>query len=199
MPKELELQGKNSFIGGWLFDDPSICDGMVEFFETCDAFERAPGVVGSTNGPMLDKQYKDSLDLFVDIRMKDARLQRYVDALLEVIEVYKKKYTFAFTSAPWAIEPGLSIQRYPPKGGFVVWHTERTSAMSHCVYRHLAFMTYLNDVAEGGETEFYYQDLRVKPRKGLSLIWPVDWTHTHRGVPAPNEVKTITTGWIRFV
>jgi hypothetical protein len=199
MPKEFELNARNSFVGGWFLDDPSICDGMLNFFETSEAYERLPGIVGSANGPMLNKQSKNSLDMSVDVRLKDARLRRYVDALLEVVESYKNKYRFAFTSAPWAIEERLSVQRYPPGGGYVVWHTERTSATPQCVYRHLAFMTYLNDVDEGGETEFFHQELKVKPRKGLSLIWPVDWTHTHRGVAAPNEVKTITTGWIRFV
>ena len=71
--------------------------------------------------------------------------------------------------------------------------------MQQCVYRHLAFMTYLNDVNEGGETEFFYQEAKIRPRKGLSLIWPTDWTHTHRGVPAPKEQKTIVTGWLKFV
>ena len=31
-------------------------------------------------------------------------------------------------------------------------------------------MTYLNDIKDGGETEFYYQKLKVKPEKGLTLI-----------------------------
>ena len=197
--QEFAVHGKNSFIGGWFLEDLTVCDGMLEFFETCDAFERSPGIVGSMYGPRLDKKSKDSLDLHVDITMKDARLRRYVDALWGVIEMYKQKYRYAFTSAPWAIEPGLSIQQYPPGGGFFTWHTERTGGMQHCVYRHLAFMTYLNDVEEGGETEFFYQEVKVKPRKGLTLFWPTDWTHTHRGVPAPREQKTIITGWLKFL
>ena len=60
-------------------------------------------------------------------------------------------------------------------------------------------MTYLTDVVgEGGETEFYYQKLKIKPKKGLTLIWPSDWTHTHRGIPAPDEEKVIITGWIHY-
>ena len=59
-------------------------------------------------------------------------------------------------------------------------------------------MTYLNDIEDGGETEFFYQKLKVKPQKGLTLIWPVDWTHTHRGVPSMTEEKIIATGWYYF-
>jgi hypothetical protein len=58
-------------------------------------------------------------------------------------------------------------------------------------------MTYLNDVPRGGETEFLYQGIKVEPKKGLTLIWPADWTHTHRGLPAPTD-KYIITGWLNF-
>ena len=46
--------------------------------------------------------------------------------------------------------------------------------------RCFAFMTYLNDVSDGG-TEFMYQKLISPAKKGLTMIWPSDWTHTHRG------------------
>ena len=60
--------------------------------------------------------------------------------------------------------------------------------------RILAAMIYLNDVEEGGETEFLYQKLKVKPRKGTILIWPGSYTHLHRGNP-PMSDKYIATGW----
>jgi hypothetical protein len=60
-------------------------------------------------------------------------------------------------------------------------------------------MTYLNDVDNGGETGFFYQDLKIKPEKGLTLMWPVAWTHTHKGYPSPNETKYIVTGWYGYL
>ena len=58
-------------------------------------------------------------------------------------------------------------------------------------------MTYLNDVEDGG-TEFLNQKCEVKARKNLTLIWPADWTHTHRGVISQTKEKTIITGWIKL-
>jgi hypothetical protein len=58
-------------------------------------------------------------------------------------------------------------------------------------------MTYLNDLDDGG-TEFYHQKLTIKAEKGLTLIWPVDWTHLHRGQISYTKEKTITTGWLSF-
>jgi len=60
-------------------------------------------------------------------------------------------------------------------------------------------MTYLNDVTDEGGTEFFHQKLKVSPEKGLTLIWPVDWTHLHRGVPSPTQEKYIITGWFSFI
>jgi len=60
-------------------------------------------------------------------------------------------------------------------------------------------MTYLNDVYEEGGTEFLCQKLKVDARKGLTLIWPADWTHMHRGVVSRTEEKYIITGWFSFL
>ena len=53
-----------------------------------------------------------------------------------------------------------------------------------------------NDIPDGGGTEFkFYPDFKVNAKKGLSLMWPTDFTHTHRGVVSEYE-KYIVTGWI---
>ena len=59
-------------------------------------------------------------------------------------------------------------------------------------------MTYLNDIKTGGGTFWHYQNLTTKPKKGLTVIWPAIWTHTHKGLPAPKELKYICTGWYEW-
>jgi hypothetical protein len=59
-------------------------------------------------------------------------------------------------------------------------------------------MLYLNDVEDGGETEFLYQRMRVKPKQGTLLIWPAGFTHTHRGNPPLSNNKYVITGWSEF-
>ena len=63
----------------------------------------------------------------------------------------------------------------------------------------LVFMTYLNDVNIDGETEWKYQKLKVKPKTGLTVIWPPYWTHLHRGIVSKKEEKIIVTGWYSFI
>ena len=66
------------------------------------------------------------------------------------------------------------------------------------LHRSLLFLVYLNDVEEGGETEFYYQQLKVKPKKGTIVIAPAGFTHTHRGNTPISGDKYVLAGWILF-
>ncbi len=59
-------------------------------------------------------------------------------------------------------------------------------------------MFYLNDIEEGGETEFYYQEKKISPKTGRCVIAPSGFTHTHRGnIPKSND-KYILTSWLKF-
>ena len=40
-----------------------------------------------------------------------------------------------------------------------------------------------------------HQKVIIKPRAGDFYIWPAGWTHMHRGINAPKEIKYIITGW----
>jgi len=57
----------------------------------------------------------------------------------------------------------------------------------------------LNDVEEGGETEFLYLKKRFKPIRDRLLIFPAGFTHTHRGNPPLSGDKYILTGWVEFM
>jgi hypothetical protein len=90
----------------------------------------------------------------------------------------------------------VKVQKTNVGGGYHTWHyeTDRRDTSN----RVLAWMIYLNDVEEGGETEFLYQHLRVKPTTGTFVIWPAGFTHTHRGNPPLSNTKYIMTGWLEF-
>ena len=76
--------------------------------------------------------------------------------------------------------------------GYHFWHCENAAMKAR--NRILAFMVYLNDVTEGGETEFLYQKCRFKPEKNTMLVWPAQFTHVHRGNPPLSNDKYIITG-----
>jgi hypothetical protein len=88
------------------------------------------------------------------------------------------------------------IQKTEIGQGYHIWHSETTNRQ--LCNRILAWTLYLNDVEEGGETEFLYYPKRVKPKAGTFVLWPAGFTHTHRGNPPISNTKYIVTGWIEF-
>lgn len=88
------------------------------------------------------------------------------------------------------------LQKTPIGGGYHAWHHERGD--NENIYRVLAVILYLNDVEEGGETEFFHQHKRIQSKAGRLVIWPAGFTHTHRGNPPISNEKYIITTWGLF-
>ncbi|MCA9708383.1 MAG: 2OG-Fe(II) oxygenase [Myxococcales bacterium] len=95
----------------------------------------------------------------------------------------------------------LNLQKYARgRGGYHLWHSEihPLDAAGETLHRVLLWQIYLNDVDEGGQTEFYYQGRRIEPRRGRMLIAPAGFTHTHKGhVPISGD-KYIVASWLLF-
>ncbi|PIQ27425.1 hypothetical protein COW36_22755 [bacterium (Candidatus Blackallbacteria) CG17_big_fil_post_rev_8_21_14_2_50_48_46] len=98
----------------------------------------------------------------------------------------------------------INLQKYQRKqGGYHHFHSETYPSMTadpdqSPLHRVMLFMYYLNDVREGGETEFLYQNLKFKPTRGQLVFAPCGYTHTHKGhIPLTND-KYILTSWILF-
>lgn len=191
---EIDLGGPGSFIGAWIIDDLAACDALLEYFHASD--RQVPGQIGSGE---VDPAIKDSRDLQLDYsNFEEAPVARYLESLRAVCMAYVEKYNACAAVDGWGITEKVNIQRYAPGGGYKAWHCERYGKDMPAAARHLVFMTYLNDVTDAGGTEFLYQGITAPARKGLTLIWPADWTHHHRGVVSPTQEKVIITGWFSF-
>ncbi len=105
---------------------------------------------------------------------------------LEYVNKYPYLKAFPYTSSC------VLLQQTNPKEGYHAFHAEDSTWNNQL--RTLAWMVYLNDVDDGGETEYLYQQLKVKPKQGRVVIWPGSFTHIHRGNPPMSE-KFIATGW----
>ncbi|MCF2845922.1 2OG-Fe(II) oxygenase [Pseudoalteromonas sp. ACER1] len=95
----------------------------------------------------------------------------------------------------------IQAQKYDiNKGGYPYWHSEVYPQADHneALHRVLLFMFYLNDVEEGGETEFYYQQRKISPKQGSMVVAPGYFTHTHRGNKPISNDKYILTSWVLF-
>lgn len=178
---EHSLNQKNPFIRGY-YMDPVLCDALA-------------GQVGrSTLEPDPLRKYSYTwLETFSD-DVKNA----YVDQLIGCIEQYKQEFEYSYTGLNrWILKAGVKVQKYAAGDHYSHWHCEN-GGYFETVSRNLVFMTYLNDISDQGGSEFFHQQLEVQPEKGLTLIWPADWTHLHRGIVSETQEKLITTGWFVY-
>jgi prolyl 4-hydroxylase len=189
------------FVGDFLIDH-ALCDRLVELHRACDRKGLAKrGRLGKGGNTIVDPEKKDSFDVVVDtlppaladeygLELYYAELQRCLQQYLEQHPLLKQVGIFRVTESP-------SIQHYRPGGGFKLPHFERSGYAT--TTRMLVWMTYLNDVTDGGGTQFVYQKHTFEAKKGRTLIWPSDFTHTHVGVVSPTQHKYIITGWMNYV
>ena len=183
-----------NFIYTSYLKDLSICDELIECANNSPY--RAEGTT-IANIVHNGKKEKESTD--VNLLMHPELCQKYTDQLGDVLDEYIKEYPWCQAYGSFGIEDSMNIQHYAPTQGYHAWHTERYNHQLPNATRHLVFMTYLNDVTENGETEFFHQKLKIKPKKGLTLIFGSDWTFTHRGIPSMTQEKYIVTGWFNFM
>jgi prolyl 4-hydroxylase len=64
--------------------------------------------------------------------------------------------------------------------------------------RQLSIIAYLNDVEEGGETDFVDLNISVKPKRGRVLFFPPFYTYQHQGNPPVSNDKYIVVTWLHF-
>ena len=169
--------------------DNKLCDKLIDYFESSKAKFK-----GTTGTDEYNPKYKETTE--ITFTPNDDYFNVYILELNNVITEYKKIFEYSDQQQhPWQINPIIKIQKYSKGEGYHVYHYENSGA-PETNKRHLVFMTYLNDV-KAGETGFLYQKLKIKPKKGLTLIWPAIWTHTHKGHIAKSD-KYIITGYYNY-
>ncbi|HEY1287011.1 MAG TPA: 2OG-Fe(II) oxygenase [Burkholderiales bacterium] len=184
----------DTFIREYMLSDPSICDALVELFKKAVAANLVlPGVVGAD---VVDPKWKRSTDLGMGVAEKHWNLREFrFDAYMQEVSGFINRYIEELVShgGSFQLKYPPQIQWYKPGEGFYAWHVD--GAHGH-TDRALVFTTYLNDVTDGGGTEFHYQRKVTSPVKGNTVIFPAALTHVHRGVVSPTQHKYLLTGWL---
>jgi hypothetical protein len=168
-----------------------VCNEMVRRFEEY-ADEQYAGRIGQL--VQQDRDIKRSTDLVVSGKSHWKDIDRALFRSLG-LAMQELRETFPYFKGPFK-DVGYAIQRTDP-GGFYHWHIDGGS--HEFSQRQLVAVWYLNDVpGPGGETEFSFQGVRVRPEAGKLLLFPPFWTHEHRGVTLQAGVKYIATTWVVF-
>ena len=165
----------------------NLCDRLIDLASQHTLLPRHP-----REGSNLQKQdFGNHIHTF-----KEDLSDKVTYHLQLCVNQYINKYPIFAQHFP-LIPTGYKYQKTYPSGGYHVWHSEAISFMHR--NRVAVWTLYLNDIDDGGETEFLYQSLRISPKKGTICIFPSGYTHVHRGNPPLSETKHIVTGWMDYV
>ena len=187
----------NNFIG--VYDNyitPEMCKDAIKLYEDQNKFNNTVNRIGSEKSSILQKQDQqffasgNNLDVWwEDLKSMmvnfDVAWQHYIKntGALDAYGIESFYYT------------GLKIQKTLPTEGYHVWHIEHGKGFYN-EPRAFVFSIYLNDIQEGGETEFLHFSKRVKPETGRIVIWPSAFPYVHRGNPPLSGEKYILTSWM---
>ena len=192
--KRFKLPKTAVHIGAWIMPN-DIIDDISEYWNNPenDKFK----IKGLYKINQLDSSAKDSIDIGINPNCSDEPWVTYEKYLQDCLEDYFLQYPDADIAELFKPLEAYNIQWYPKGGGYKVWHHENFGNRRDA-HRHLVFMTYCNDLPNAG-THFKYQNITTPSIKGLTLIWPSAFTHTHKGQITEEHEKMIVTGWYNFI
>ena len=175
-----------------------ICNKYIKYFENLSKINFVKKRTEYSHNPKLAHEVSDTaIDIYASYFYNELPVpyivKDFVPEFWKMYNIYADKYSFLHKLSRHNIID-IKIQKTDIGEGFHEWHCEKASLNER--NRLLAFMLYLNDVEEGGETEFLYQHKRIKPETGKLLMWPSQFTHIHRGNPPISNTKYILTGWV---
>jgi hypothetical protein len=168
-----------------------LCDELIKSYQYMERFGHVTNRQKHTGA---SKMIKDTE--FAFLNNYNEPVMGFTNAFWECYRDYASEYGILDDLKSHQFYDDIKIQKSQPTTGYHAWHCETAGRQSGS--RLLLAIGYLNDVEEGGETEFLYQAKRIPARKGTIMICPAAFTHTHRGNPPLSGDKYIINGWIEF-
>jgi hypothetical protein len=187
----------NNFIGiydGYITEEE--CNNAIKLYENEDKFNKTLNRIGGENASILSKQdqqyFAASHNITVWWETLKTMILNYDQAWKHYIKNTGASEAFGQNEFYYTT---LKIQKTLPTEGYHVWHVEHGKGFDNEA-RAFVFSVYLNDVEEGGETEFLHFSKRVKPKKGRIVIWPASFPYIHRGNSPLSGEKYLLTSWM---
>jgi hypothetical protein len=173
------------------------CAHAVEYFEN---MQKAGLVADRSNEAMKHVFDDNTLTMHGEYAIQIGGTQDLSNSFVQefwtkAYPVYAKQFSVLKAIATHSIFY-TKLQKTEVGQGYHTWHCETGDRATST--RLMSFILYLNDVNDGGETEFLYYPRRIKPQTGKLILFPGGFTHTHRGNPPLADTKYILTGWVEF-
>jgi len=181
-------------------------------------------VIDEVSCKMLIEKFEDSHEYFKTVHVDDddnaisfeqitlvehEEWKSVQDGMLEVFQDYIMHYK---------IDCNIMAKQWPETYGYEAIRMKRYLAndydrfdshvdvMNHETSRRfLAFFIYVNDVEEGGETQFLninkpgtYIPYQIKPQRGRLLMFPPTWQYYHAGLKPVSGMKYLLHSYCHY-
>jgi len=172
------------------------CNKAIQLYEHQDKFNKTLNRISSEKSSILRKQDQQYFAAGNNIEIWWDELKTIMLNFELAWRHYVKNVGAddAYDGGPFHYT-SLKIQKTLPTEGYHIWHIEHGKGFNN-EPRAFVFSIYLNDVEEGGETEFLHFSKRVKPKTGRIVIWPAGFPYVHRGNPPLSDEKYLLTSWM---
>ena len=164
----------------------SVCDDLISFFESNPKKHETLNNNGTPNFTQLN--------LTKNREEKKVIHNKLIQTVFEYRDEYYKYVHKDVFPDSHAFEE-FRIKRYNT-GGEDRFDTHVDVQDYSSARRFLSFFWYLNDVEEGGETEF--DGLAIKPKKGTLVIFPPLWMFPHKGNPPISGAKYLLSTYLHY-
>ena len=178
------------------FIPKEICESLINIFEKEQQYQK--NTFNRKQGEGASSKIKNDVSMLLS---RDSTGENY-ELLVKLLASFRECLNIYINETDYLDYTGIKelhftlnkIQKTVPSGGYHIWHVERD--YSRICGRALVYTIYLNDISEGGETEFLFQKTRVAPKQGRVCIFPAQFPYVHRGNPPLKENKYIVTSWL---
>ena len=170
--------------------DEESCKGLIEKFEELQ-----------NKHEIVNIEDKEDRISFNQIVFKSEEWKTVNDGMMKLFQAYIEQYKK---------ECNISIKMWPEKYGYETIRMKRYFANDYDRFdyhvdvrdyetarRFLAFFIYLNDIEEGGESEFLFG--RVKPKMGRLVMFPPLWPWFHAGRKPVSGTKYFIHSYCHYV
>lgn len=172
-----------------LFDNvisKEACDQLIDWFETKAVFNRSVVMI---NGDAVENDVRTSDSISFPFMSYD--LPDFVTEVNKIVWKHIVEYSQEMGVGVYGVE-NPSIQRYNP-GQYYGVHSDAGDGNG----RVFSILLYLNDISEGGETTFPYQEFSIEPRAGRMAIFPSNYMWPHEAKTPVHETKYSAAYWIK--
>lgn len=180
-----------------VYDDvfePEFCNKLIK---TYDGLESSEYMRKSEHSWEQDYRSFVEVNICSEPAFKDF-VGSYYSRVDEVYKHYKSVVKNSFYPPQYSFEDGRMKKYEANDHDQFGWHVDVGDKYS--AERFLVMFCYLNDVAEGGETEFE-SDLgfTVEPKCGRIVVFPPMWMWPHRGKKPISNSKYILSTYLHYV